>query len=159
MFRFFIFLYIFTLFSSAKTIHFSEEKYHEALDTSFTKEGNITFLDEQIEIVYFEDNSKLRYSENLLIIEKDGQKREIDLSEKPEIKMFFTLFRAIYFDEKSIIDSFFTTSIFDNIITLTPLSMVSPYIEKVSYQKTEEKLIFLEIIFTLEDRIRIEELD
>jgi len=155
-------LMLFTLLSLSlfsKTVHFSEEKYHEAIDATFTKEGNITFLDKSVEVVYFDDKSRLFYSGERLTMERKGKKREVDIGKKPEIKMFFTLFRAIYFDDREELLSFFKIERFQGITTLIPLELVSNYIKRVEYKKIEEKLIFMEIWFASEDRVRIEELD
>jgi len=154
-----IFSTLFMLNSSAKTIHFSEEKYYEALEKSFSQEGNITFSDESIEIVYFEDKRKLLYTEDQLKIDKEGEKKTIDLSDKPEISIFFKLFRAIYFNDQETLNTFFTTEKLKELTILSPLPLIAKHIKKVNYKKTEKKLIFLDILFSSEDRIHIEELD
>ena len=164
MFKIFITLFIFSISTFALTINFSEEKYHEAIDSSFTKEGNITFLDNSIEVAYKDDDAKVIYhDENLTIVEK-GEKKEIDLESRPEVKMFFTLFRAIYFEDKALLEEFFKLTVFDGVTTLSPNAVVSNYIDKVRYKKSREsnnskvKLDFLEINFALGDRVRIEEI-
>ncbi len=159
MFKILILISLLTLTAMSQTIHFSEEKYHAALETSFNKEGNITFLDDRIEVIYFKNRRKLIYQKELLTVEKEGKKEEIDLRERPEVKIFFTLFRAIYFDDQKLISSFFTHKEREGINILSPQDMVSHYIEQVRYKRDEKKLIFLEINFVSRDRIHIEELD
>ena len=159
MARFIPILLLLTLFLSAKTIQFSEEKYHEALDKSFTKEGNITFLDKSMEIEYKNTKEKLIYSGNLLVIEKAGERKEINIENKPSIKMFFVLFDAIYFERKEILDSYFNNKTENSVQKLMPKALIASYIDSVIFKKSNQKLIFLEINFHSGDRIHIEELD
>jgi len=159
MFKFLLVSILLTLTLSAKTIQFSEEKYHEALDTSFTKKGKITFLENSLEILYEAEKSKLIYSEDLLIIKSKEESKEINLKDKPQINMFFTLIRGIYFEDKELLSNFFNLTNDDKVYTLTPKPITSNYIDKVLYKKTKEKLDFLEIYFSSKDRTRIEELN
>ena len=159
MARFIPILILFTLFLSAKTIQFSEEKYHEALDKSFRKEGNITFSEKSMVIQYKGKEEKLIYQENLLVIEREGKRKEIDLDTQPSLKMFFILFDAIYFERKEVLESYFKTKEENAVQKLNPKAMIASYIDSVIYKKSNQQLIFLEINLHSGDRIHIEELD
>jgi len=143
----------------AQVVYFSQEKYFESLEMTFHKKGKITFLKDEMEIIYTGDNTILTYSDNLLIKQNGSKKTELDLRKKPAIKMFFVLFEAIYFDKKKIIQAYFTFHTADGITTLIPHENIARYIEKVSYKKKGKHLDFLRINMTNSDWILIEEND
>lgn len=158
MFRIaFVFLFLLiTAFS--KTIHFAEVKYYDALEKTFHKEGKITFTGEQIQIVY-DDTSTVRYVGDFLYTEKEGKIKKLDLKKQPEVKMFFLLFDAIYFNKRAVLSSFFTSQKIKGTMTLVPKENISHYINIVHYQKIKNKLNFLEIKLMNKDWVRIEELE
>jgi len=157
MFRTLVFTLLLSLPIFAQSIKFSEEKYHEALDATFKKTGKINFLKHSIEIVYDGDETVLIYNGDLLITQKGETKKELDLSKRPAVKMFFVLFKAVYFDNKKVLESYFTINRAKEFVSLVPRKSISPYIDSVSYKKTNKKLNFLQINLSSKDRIRIEE--
>jgi hypothetical protein len=157
MFKYFLGLVLLTYTLYAQIVHFSEEKYFESLEMIFYKKGKITFLKNQMQIIYTQDNTILTYRDNLLIKQKGSTKTELDLRKKPEIKMFFVLFEAIYFDKKKILLSYFKFETTDGITTLIPNENIARYIGSVSYKKKGKHLAFLKINMTNRDWILIEE--
>lgn len=141
-----------------KTIQFSEAKYYDALEKTFHKEGKIIFTGEKIQVVY-DDTTTVTYTGDFLYTEKEGQIKKLDLSKKPEVKMFFLLFDAIYFNNKEVLSSYFMSQKSKGVMILTPRDNISRYINIVHYQKTRNKLNFLEIKLMNKDWIRIEELN
>ncbi len=158
MFRvvFIFLLLVISLFS--QTIHFSEEKYYDALGKTFDKQGKITFSGEKIQIVY-DDNTTVIYTGDFLYMQKEGKTKKLDLSKKPAAKMFFLLFEAIYFDKQKVLKSYFTSQNLKGTIVLAPRENISRYISIVQYKKIKNKLKFLEIKLTNKDWVHIEELD
>ena len=158
MFRvvFIFLLLVISLFS--QTIHFSEEKYYDALGKTFDKQGKITFSGEKIQIVY-DDNTTVIYTGDFLYMQKEGKIKKLDLSKKPAAKMFFLLFEAIYFDKQKVLKSYFTSQNLKGTIVLAPRENISRYISIVQYKKIKNKLKFLEIKLTNKDWVHIEELD
>lgn len=141
----------------AQNIKFSEEKYYEALDATLKKTGEISFLKHSIEIVYDGDETVLIYDGNLLITQKGETKKELDLSKRPAVKMFFVLFEAVYLEDKEVLESYFTIREEKEFVSLVPHKSISSYIDSVSYKKTNKKLNFLQINLSNKDRIHIEE--
>lgn len=139
-------------------MYFSEAKYYEALESTFHKKGKIHFLKDKIEINYEGDDTLLTYSNDMLITKKGNKITTLDLTTKPSVKMFFVLFEAIYFDKKEILQSYFVMKKKGNTIVMLPRKNISHTIETVQYKKTNEKLDFLQINLSNEDRIRIEEI-
>jgi len=158
MFRYIVFIGFFTIVIFSKNIHFLEEKYYSALDSTFQKRGNIHFSKDEIEIVYEEDKTRLTVKGDILMTQKGKNKKELDLNKKPVIKMFFILFEAIYFEKKDILQSYFHMTNKEGISTLIPKKDIAQYIKSVRYYKTTKKLNFLQINLKNSDRIRIEEI-
>ncbi|MCI0501577.1 MAG: hypothetical protein L0Y61_07500 [Epsilonproteobacteria bacterium] len=157
MFRAFICTFLLSLPIVAQSIHFSEEKYHEALGTTLKKTGKIDFLEHSIKIIYDTDNTVVTYDGDVLITQKGTTKKELDLSQNPAIKMFFVLFEAIYFENKKVLEAYFVLEETKEYVSLIPRKNISSYISSVSYKKTNKKLNFLQINLSNKDRIRIEE--
>jgi len=145
-------MYIFS-----QTIEFSEEKYFDSLEMTFYKKGKISFLKDKIEIIYNNDTSILTYSDDKLIKQEGSDIQSLDLQTRPDIKMFFILFEAVYFDKKEILQSYFIQKIKSGITHLRPQKSIAAYIRSVQYQKQGNHLRFLKINFTNNDRILIEE--
>lgn len=157
MFRALVLMLLLSLSIFAQSISFSEERYHGALDATFTKTGKIKFLKHSIEIVYDGDETVLIYNGDLLITQKGDVKKELDLSKRPAVKIFFVLFEAVYFDNKKVLESYFSIKETKKFVSLTPHKNISSYVDSVSYKKTDKKLNFLQINLSSKDRIRIEE--
>ena len=159
MFRTFILLCLLTYVANAKTIYFSEEKYYEAVESTFNKKGKIHFLKDKMEINYDGDDTLLTYSGNILITQKGTVVKKLNLITKPSVKMFFVLFEAIYFDKTNILQTYFSMKKIGDTVDMLPHKNIANYIESVQYQKTNTKLDFLQINLSNEDRIRIEEIE
>jgi|GEM_PF-4366236 len=159
MFRTLVLMLLISLPIFAQSISFSEERYHEALDATFKKTGKIKFLKHSIEIMYDGDETVLIYSGDLLITQKGEVKKELDLSKRPAVKIFFVLFEAVYLDNdnKKVLESYFSIKETKGLVSLTPHKNISSYVDSASYKKTNKKLNFLQINLSSKDRIRIEE--
>ena len=141
----------------AKGIHFSETKYYDALEKTFTKKGNIIFDGKgKIRIEYEANQGVLTYTGDFLYIEKKGKTKKIDVRVKPEIKMFFTLFEAIYLNKNHVIEAFFERKVTEGITTLLPSKKSEKYILNVRYKREQDKVVFLEIYLTNKDWVKIE---
>ena len=149
----FVFLLIPVL---SKTIYFHEEKYYDALEKTFKQKGKITFAREKIQIMY-DDNTTLTYTGDFLYTQKEGKVKKLDLAKKPAVKMFFLLFEAIYFNKKEVLKRYFTSENLKGTVVLTAKENISRYISTVRYQKTKNRLNFLNIELTNKDWVRIEE--
>ncbi|MFK5976764.1 MAG: hypothetical protein QM493_09675 [Sulfurovum sp.] len=158
MSKFFVSFFFLSLFLSAQSIYFKESKYHEALGSSFSKRGQIFFLDRGIKIIY--STQTLFYKHDTLRVEKGDKTYYINLDKKPSVKMFFILFEAIYFEKKKVLRRYFKITKNKNkkTIHLIPRQGINRYIDSVSYQKIGKKLKFLQINLSSKDRICIEEI-
>ena len=155
--RSFLFFLFCTLFLEAKSIHFTEDRYFDALGKSTERKGKITFSKSAIDIVYTTDHTHVRYDGHTLLTEHGNKVKRLDLRKKPAVKMFFVLFEAIYFDKQAVLDNYFIRQQEKHTVLLLPKGNVSHYITKVRYRKGKKKLHFLQIDLANNDRIRIEE--
>lgn len=157
MSKLFVSFFFLSLFLSAQSIYFKETKYHHALDSSFSKQGQIFFEKDVIKIRYA--NQTLAYSGNSLTLTKGNKIHHVNLETKPSLKMFFILFEAIYFEKEEILQHYFEVIKKKDTLSvhLKPLKGIDKYISSVAYQKTKNKLDFLQINLSSLDRIRIEE--
>ena len=159
MFKVFTLLCLLTYVGNATTLHFFEEKYYDALESTFNKKGKIHFLKDKIEINYEGDDTLLTYSDDMLITKKGTTIKKLDLTKNPSVKMFFVLFEAIYFDKTNILQTYFSMKKKGSTVEMLPHKNIANYIESVQYKKTNTKLDFLQINLSNEDRIRIEEIE
>lgn len=159
MFRTLVFILLLSLPIFAQSIKFFEEKYYEALSKTIKKTGKIKFLKSSIEIIYDGDDTVLIYKDDLLITQKEDTKKVLDLSKSPAVKIFFILLEAIYFDNRRLLESYFTIKETKEYISLVPRKNISSYLDIVRYKKTNKKLNFLQINMSNKDQIRIEEIN
>ncbi|HEY9189333.1 MAG TPA: hypothetical protein VIM88_00535 [Sulfurovum sp.] len=157
MFKALALIFLLSLPIFGQSIGFSEERYHNALDATFHKTGKIKFLKHSIEIMYDGDETVLIYNGDLLIHQTGDVKKELDLSKRPAVKIFFVLFDAVYHDNKKMLESYFSIHETEGLVLLTPLNNISSYVDSASYKKTDKKLDFLQINLSNKDSIRIEE--
>ncbi|CAA6818560.1 MAG: Unknown protein [uncultured Sulfurovum sp.] len=150
---------LFSIFSWAESIRFVEEKYYEALESTFHKTGTVSFFKDSMLIQYDKDDTLLTYNGDTLIIQKGEEQEVLDLNKSIEVKIFFILFEAVYFENEKVLARYFEIEKQKKMIVLKPHRSISSYVEGVSYKKTDSKLDFLQIELRTADRIRIEELD
>jgi len=145
-------------FLLSQTMHFSEEKYYDALEMSFYKKGEITFSKDIIKIIYENDHTILTYDRQFLVTQKGSKQKKVDILKHPEIKIFFLIFESIYLGKDKILQAYFTPIIKNGMTILSPHKNISKVIRNVQYKKTGKQLDFLKINLSNKDRIVIEEI-
>ena len=159
MVKYFYIIVYMTLLVNADSMKFVESRYHYALDATFKQVGVISFTKEYIEINYVKQHKILKYTGDILTTKYKDKKEILDLNSNPSVKLFFLLFDAIYFEKKMFLTSYFKVSKAKSQIILTPKKKISSFIKKVTYHKEKNKLLYLNIVMTNKDRIKIEEVD
>jgi len=142
----------------ADIVDFKEERYIYAVDNSFIRKGTILFEKDKIEVFYKNDSKILIYSNDNLTVKDEDSTYDIDLEKNIHMKIFFNLLEAIYNDEKIKLEEYFNIKIDNNTVFLDPKDLIANYISSISYKKTE-KLDFLKIELSNEDRIEIEQIN
>ena len=151
-------VFLLNIFVYANTLHFKEQRYIYALDTSTYNKGTIKFKEDEIRTSYKNSNDILIYTQNKLIVKNKQSTKEIDLTQNIQIKIFFLLIQAIYENNQQQLQEFFTLKKEKELTILHPKSSIENHISIIRYKKTDT-LEFLKIEFVNQDRIIIEEID
>jgi hypothetical protein len=153
----FIFLTINILFS--KEVHFNETKYIYALDNKFNKVGTLNIEESKVTLHYNNSDKNIVYTnENIKIITQEIT--EVYTHEESiEYNLFFQLVQGIYTNNTTLLNENFTIKKNNHTTTLLPNEYLSSVIENIEYEKNNEKLKYLKINFTNQDRITIEEIE
>ena len=142
----------------AQTIDFKEEKHLSALNHSVIKKGSIQFEGDSIKIAYAQSDTILTYTPNRLVIQNKSDIQEINLNQHLDKEIYFLLLKDIFFDNQHTIETYFFIEQQPNKTILTPKNMLSNFIEKIEYKKSN-KLEFLKLYFVNSDRIFIEQIN
>lgn len=157
MLRLFIIISLLTTFILAKEVKFNETKYINALDIELSKKGTIIFADEFTILSYTNENNLYKFLKDHILKVENKKETILQYDNNLELTIFNTLLNAIYKNNFEQIKQYFTIKKENKIIVLNPNDYISNVIDKIEYKKTLEKLEFLEIYFTNEDRIKIVE--
>jgi len=145
-----------TLFS--QEIHFKETKYIYALDNELSKVGTLNITDNKVILQYKSSDKTVIYTaQNIKIVSKDD-KEIYTHAESVEYDLFFKLVLAIYTNDTTLVLENFAITKKKKTITLLPDEYLSSILETIQYEKDGKKLKYLEIHFTNQDRITIEEI-
>lgn len=140
---------------------FSEIRYVNALDKTFTLSGNISFSENDIKIEYLHPQPRIiTYQDELLIIKENNSTKTVEINSQPVMGYFFMIIRAIYDDNYILLDSFFDIEEVELGHTkLIPKDLSAQYLEDIVFYKDERNLKLLKIVTTSQDRIEIEVFD
>lgn len=123
---------------------FKESRYVYAIDKEIHYEGSISFLKNVIQIDYEKPKKEsISYSKD----DATAQKRH-----------FFTLLKAIYSGDETLLGEFFKIKKEGGKTILIPKEIVQDYIKQVEFKKSGTKLDFLKIMMKNNDWILIETL-
>ncbi|MCJ8328171.1 MAG: hypothetical protein MJK08_13845 [Campylobacterales bacterium] len=151
------FIFIFILFFThlySTVIHFSENKYINALDITVSKEATLYFNKKDTILKYNNENKITIFNKNNIII-KRGEKIEI-LSHEDNMKLtlFFLLVNSIHYNNIDLLKNDFKI-IQNNETILIPNNYISNIIINIKYTKKNNLLNKLTIYFVNKNRITI----
>jgi len=153
-----LFLFLFTSLSLfANQIKFKEEKYVNALQSSFFKNGTLEIKEKSIILSY--PTKKLSYIFNEdNIVKKDGDSEELlEYEDHLELTIFSKIIESIYREKTNTLIEYFKIKSENEKTILLPNDYISNAIIKIEYNKINSKLEFLKIYFTNENWINIVE--
>ena len=123
---------------------FKESRYIYAIEKQIHYEGAISFTEDLIEITYEKPKKEnISYS------------RDDTLAYK---RYFFTLLKAIYSEDETLLEEFFEIQKESQKTILLPKERAQDYIKKVEFKKSKKGLDFLKIMMQNSDWILIETL-
>ena len=150
-----VFLPLFLFSLSAKTFHFKEFRYSEAIDKTISFQGDITFFKNSLTIKYNNKNRTLEYLGNKLTYTKDGEKIYIDDVQKNRIIQFFKILLIIYHNDRILLNEQFEIINSNYTEILKPIGVVKNYIEKIELKKKREKFDSIKLFLKNGDSIKI----
>jgi hypothetical protein len=146
------------MFASAKTIHFQEEKYIEALDNDFYKKGTLEFQNNSIKLQYNNLDKILIYKDDTLTLLENNQEQQIDQNSTIMLKMVFLLISSIYYDDIENLEEFFEVVSQEKSTLLIPKKDISRYIKSIHFSK-DTKLNYIIISMQNGNTTTIKQID
>lgn len=144
-------------FSYAKDITFSEKRYIYAIDNEFSKNGKLFMESQKVVLEYPQNNKKVIYTKDFIQIIDEEKTESFTHEENKQYNLFFTLVIAIYNNDLEQLQENFEIKKNKEEVTLLPKEQIASVIEKISFEKTKERLKYLTIYFQNQDRITIEQ--
>ena len=146
----------------ATSYNFSETRYSDAFDESMTLSGEISFLQDGLNIKYNNSDKALHYENGDLTYLQNGENIEISEEEAARIIQYFEIIILLYSGDENNLNREFSVIKEENRLFLTPLNEMKNYISKIELKKEEKQLkmikLFLSnsdnIIISIEDEIR-----
>ena len=140
----------------AKSYHFSEVRYSDALDKNITLHGIISFGEERLEIEYVENDSKLLYEDEELRMFDAGEEVNLDESEALQISQYFEIILLLYEGDREKIEELFSLKEEGIFTELTPKDEMGEYIKKIRLRDTkDDTLKSLQLYLSNDDNIKI----
>jgi len=152
------FLFTFLLLVSsvmAKSYHFSEERYSDALAKSINLEGIISFGNASLEIHYEESDNRLVYEDEELTRYESDEEVELDENEALKIAQYFEIIILLYEDDKEKLQEEFTSDKMSDTTTLFPKGEMKEYIKKILLVHQNDDLKSLKLYLNNDDTIKI----
>lgn len=147
-------LILLTNFIFAKNIFFTEIKYINSLDSTFTRKGTISFLKNKIILKYNNFNEKLIYKNDKLFIKNKNSLKEIQKNNHVNLQILFLLINSIHKNNFLILEQYFNILNSNKEILLKPKKNLTNYIEYIKFKKNT-KLEYINILLKNKDYIKI----
>ena len=141
----------------AQDITFSEKKYIYALDNQFNKQGKLSIDTQKVVLEYLKSEKKVIYTKDLIQIIDNDTTQNFTHEENIQYDLFFRLVIAIYNNDLQKLEENFQIKKEKEEVTLIPKEQMVSVVEKISFEKTKERLKYLTIYFQNQDRITIEQ--
>ena len=155
MIKIFLLLTLFITLSFAKSFHFSELRYSDALDKSRELHGIISFGEESLKIEYEADKTTLLYEDEELTMLKDKEEVTLDESEAMKISQYFAIILLLYEGDADKMKELFSISQSEDKTLLLPKEEMQEYIQKIVLVRKAGQLKSLQLYLTNDDNIKI----
>ena len=143
----------------AQSVSFTEGKYVEALDLYTNRDGNVSY-DENQTVIAYEDGKRIVKVNNIVNVydKKDELLTSIDLLEKPDVGLYFSLTKALFQkDFESLKESFEIKEQKEKVYLFTPKGDVEKIIKNIELFLKEDAVVSSFVLsFTNGDKIKIE---
>jgi len=140
---------------SANSFYFSEERYSDAIGRSIEFKGEITFLENSLEINYTDINKSLKYSDDTLVYTQDEKIIELDSSQSKNIIEYFKVLILLHSDDDSKLHFLFEIQTEDSTTVLIPKTYIKEFIKKIELKKDIKELKDIKLFLKNGDTIGI----
>ena len=140
---------------SANSFYFSEERYSDAIGRSIEFKGEITFLENSLEINYTDINKSLKYSDDILVYMQDEKIIELDSSQSKNIIEYFKVLILLHSDDDSKLHFLFEIQTEDSTTVLIPKTYIKEFIKKIELKKNIKELKYIKLFLKNGDTIGI----
>ena len=159
MLKIIIFMSFMTFELLAQTISFTEGKFVESLELYTYHDANITYEKDKTTVAYKDGRTIVKNENNVTVYDDENEVLTvINLLEKPEIGLYFSLTKALFQkDFESLKENFEIKKVKERLFEFMPKGDVEKFIEKLElYLDKEDKVEVLKLEFTNGDKIKIE---
>ncbi len=143
----------------AETVSFREGKYVEAVNLYTYRDGNVTYTQNKT-VVSYKDGKKIVKNDNNLTIYDEENKvlTVINLTERPEIELYFSLTKALFQKDFDLLKENFELKQTDaKTFKFIPKDDTAKFIDKLELAlDKEEKVKVLTLEFRNGDKTKIE---
>jgi len=154
-----LYISLITTILFSQEINFKETKYIYALDNELHKNGTLNINKDTISLRYTNSDKKIIYTNDNIQIKTKNTTEIYTHEESIEYNIFFQLVLGVYTNNSQILMENFTIKSQNEMTTLLPTEYLASVIETIEYKKEDDKLKYLKINFTNQDRITIEEIE
>ncbi len=150
-------LFTFELF--AQTVNFSEGKFVESLELYTYRDGNVSYEKDKITVSYDDGRTIVKAESNVTVYDEDHKVlTTIDLLERPEIGLYFSLTKALFQKDFELLkENFEMKKVEERKFEFIPKDDVEKFIEKLELALAkDESVAVLKLEFTNGDKIKIE---
>ena len=142
-------------FVMAKSYHFSEERYSDALAKSIQLQGIISFGDASLEILYKKSDNRLIYEDEELSMYEGEDEIELDADEAMKIAQYFEIIILLYEGDDEKLQENFRSEKEGEKTLLFPKTEMKEYIKKIELTHKNEYLKSLKLYLVNDDTIKI----
>ena len=159
MLKIIIFMSLVTFELLAKTISFTEGKFVESLELYTNRDGNVSYEKDKTTVAYKDGRTIVKNDNNVTVYDdKNEILTVINLIERPEIGLYFSLTKALFQKDFELLkENFKIEKIEAKKFEFSPKGDVKKFIEKLELiLGNEDKVEVLKLEFTNGDKIKIE---
>ncbi|HIM76011.1 MAG TPA: hypothetical protein EYM48_07575 [Campylobacterales bacterium] len=153
--KFFLLILLFTSLLMAKSYHFSEVRYSDAVGKSIKLQGIISFGDESLEILYQKSDKQLVYEDEELSMYEGEEEIDLDENEAMKIAQYFEIIILLYEGDAEKLEENFTSYKKQNKTLLKPKNEMKEYIKEIILVHENKTLKSLQLSLSNDDTIQI----
>ncbi len=154
MFKIILLLFV-TTFVSAKSFNFTELRYRDAIERSIELQGEISFLEDGLNIYYPKKLKNLEYKNGVLIYSENSKEIELNDIQSAQITRYFDILILLHNGDESSLEEMFEVSHDFGGTMLKPKGSIKNYIDSIELFKEKKALKYVKLFLKNSDYITI----